>query len=101
MRKTWVQAHDSNSHTREPMPTGGTLSTNENPIDHDDPRLELLQSVYDRVNSWEETATPEQIRAELDTAVGHADIDVSDETRDVIAAHIQKRGGREDVADLL
>ena len=77
------------------------MSTNENPIDHDDPRLEVLQSVYDRINSWEETATPERIRAELDQALAQADIEVSDQTRDTIATHIERRGGREDVADLL
>lgn len=77
------------------------MSTNPNPIEHADPRLEVLQSVYDRVNSWEETATPEQIRAELDEAIAKADIEVSDETRDNIGAHIERGSGREDVADLL
>jgi hypothetical protein len=77
------------------------MTDNPNPIEHDDPRLELLQSVYDRVNSWEETATPEQIRAELDDAIDTAGIGVSDETRDNIAAHIDRGGGREDVAELL
>lgn len=77
------------------------MSTNENPIDHEDPRLEALQSVYDRVNSWEETATPEQIRAELDEAISKAGIEVSDQTRDTIGDHIEQGGGREDVAGLL
>jgi hypothetical protein len=76
------------------------MSANENPIDHEDPRLELLQAVYDRINSWEETATHEQIRAELDDAIDKAGIDVSDEARDSIAAHIERGGGREDVATL-
>jgi hypothetical protein len=77
------------------------MSTDENPIDHDDPRLEVLQAVYDRINSWEETATPEQIRAELDRAIDKADIDVDDEARDRIVTHIDDRGGREDVASIL
>jgi hypothetical protein len=77
------------------------MPTNENPIEHDDPRLEVLQAVYDRINSWEETATPEQIRAELDEAIAQADIDVDDEARDRIATHIDDRGGREDVATML
>jgi hypothetical protein len=46
-------------------------------------------------------ATPEQIRAELDGAIEKADIDVSDETRERIAAHIEQGGGREDVTRLL
>ena len=77
------------------------MSTNENPIEHDDPRMDVLQSVYDRINSWEETATPEQIRAELDQAIDKADIDVDDEARDRIVAHIDDGGGREDVASFL
>jgi hypothetical protein len=77
------------------------MSADQNPIDHDDPRLELLQSVYDRINSWEETATPERIRTELDEAIAKADIDVDDDTRAALATHIESGGGREDVADVL
>ena len=77
------------------------MSENQNPIDHDDPRVEALQAVYDRVNSWEETATPERIRAELDEAIDKAGLDVSSETRDRLTAHIDDGGGREDVATLL
>ena len=77
------------------------MSENQNPTDHDDPRVEVLQAVFDRVNSWEETATPEQIRSELDQAINAAGLDVSDETRDRLAAHINDKGGRDDVAGLL
>jgi hypothetical protein len=77
------------------------MSADQNPIEHDDPRLEVLQAVYDRINSWEETATPEQIRAELDEAISKADIKVSDETRDAIAGLIERGRGREDVARAL
>jgi hypothetical protein len=77
------------------------VSPDQNPIEHDDPRVELLQAVYDRINSWEETATPEQIRAELDEAIDKAGLEVSDETRDAVAGLIEKRGGREDVARVL
>ena len=45
------------------------MTENSNPIDHQDPRVEALQAAYDRVNSWEETANPEKIRAELDDAI--------------------------------
>ena len=38
----------------------------ENNLSHDDPRVAVLQAVYDRVTSYEESATPETIRAELD-----------------------------------
>ena len=67
----------------------------------DDPRVEVLQAVYDRVVSYEESATPEVIRAELDKAVAEAGLDVSEETRRILAQHIDDRGGREDVATLL
>jgi len=77
------------------------MSADQNPIEHDDPRLEVLQSVYDRINSWEETATPERIRTELDEAIAKADLDVDDDTRVALAEHIEQRGGREDVAEVL
>jgi len=69
--------------------------------DRPDPRLEALQAVYDRVQSYEESATPEQIRSELDRALDRADLDVSDETRQRLTDHIHGGGGHEDVADLL
>ncbi len=77
------------------------MTENQNPPDHDDPRLEALQAVYDRINSWEETATPQQIRAELDHAVDAAGVEVSEETRQKLVAHINDDGGREDVAALI
>ena len=77
------------------------MSEDQSPTAHDDPRVELLQAVYDRVNSYEESATPEEIRTQLDEAIAEAGVDVSDGTRDRIATHIEQGGGREDVADLL
>ena len=73
----------------------------ENPNEHDDPRVEVLQAVYDRVNSYEESATPEAIRQELDEAIDKAGIEVSDDARTRLAQHIDDRGGREDVAKVL
>ena len=86
--------HDS---TPSPTPdsTAGSLSGSE------DPRVEVLQAVYDRVSSYEESATPETIRTELDRAIDEAGLDVSEETRARLAQHIDDRGGREDVATLL
>ncbi len=77
------------------------MSENQNPIDHDDPRLEVLQAVYDRVNSWEDTATPEKIREELDQAIDQAGVEVSVESREKLVGHIHGDGGREDVATIL
>ena len=77
------------------------MSENPDPVEHDDARVEALQAAYDRINSWEETATPERIRTQLDEAIAEAGIEVSDETRDKLAAHINEGGGRKDVADIL
>ena len=66
-----------------------------------DPRVEVLQAVYDRVSSYEESASPETIRRDLDAAIDQAGINVSDNTRERLVAHIHDQGGREDVATLL
>ncbi|GAB3653350.1 hypothetical protein GCM10027596_03620 [Nocardioides korecus] len=73
----------------------------ENHLSSEDPRVEVLQAVYDRVSSYEESSTPETIRAELDKALAEADIDVDEETRETLVRHIDDRGGREEVAGLL
>ena len=48
-------------------------------------------------------AEPDKLVKQLkeDEAIAEAGVDVSDETRDRIATHIEQRGGREDVAELL
>lgn len=73
----------------------------ENHLSSEDPRVEVLQAVYDRVSSYEESSTPETIRAELDKALAEADIDLDEETRETLVRHIDDRGGREEVAGLL
>ncbi len=73
----------------------------ENNLSHEDPRVEVLQAVYDRVSSYEESAPPETIRAELDEAIEQAGIEVDDDTRRTLVQHIDDRGGREDIASLL
>ncbi len=80
---------------------GILMTTSSNPPEHDDPRLEVLQAVYDRVTSYEESATSEVIRQELDGAIETAGIEVSDDVRTRLAQHIDDRGGREDVANVL
>jgi hypothetical protein len=77
------------------------MTENTDPATHDDARVEALQAAYDRVNSWEESAPPEKIRAELDDAIEKAGIDVSEETRGKLVDHIHEGGGREDEADLI
>ena len=77
------------------------MTESTNPPEHDDPRVEALQAAYDRVNSYEESATPEQVRAELDGAIDQTGVEVSEETRQKLAEHIADGGGREDVATLV
>lgn len=69
--------------------------------DGTDPRVEVAQAVYDRVNSYEESATPEKIGEQLDEALDKADVHLDAEARDRVVRHIDSRGGREDVAQLL
>jgi hypothetical protein len=77
------------------------MTESTNPPEHDDPRVEVLQAIYDRVSSYEESATPEVIRQELDEAIEQAGIDVSEDARTRLTQHIDDRGGREDVAGVL
>lgn len=77
------------------------MSESTDPANHDDPRVEALQAVYDRVNSWAESAPPEEIRAELDVAIDKTGVDVTEETRQRLVDHIKQGGGREDVADII
>lgn len=67
----------------------------------DDPKVEVVQAVYDRVNSYEESATPEMIGKQLDEALAEAGVELDPESRNRLVRHIDDRGGREDVAGLL
>ena len=71
------------------------------PPEHDDPRLEVLQAVYDRVSSYDDAAPPERIREELDAALEQAGVDLDEPARQRMTQHIDDRGGREDVARVL
>jgi hypothetical protein len=77
------------------------MTENTDPVEHEDARVEALQAAYDRINSWEETATRDRIRSQLDEAIHEAGIDVSEDTRQRLVEHIDAGGGREDVADIL
>lgn len=63
--------------------------------------VEVVQAVYDRVSSYEESATTETIRQQLDEALAEAGVDLDEDTRDTLVRHIDDGGGREDVATLL
>lgn len=63
--------------------------------------VEVVQAVYDRVSSYEESATTETIRRQLDEALAEAGVDLDEGTRETLVRHIDDGGGREDVATLL
>ena len=66
-----------------------------------DPRLEVLQAVVDRVTSWQDGATEETTRAELDKALTESDVEVDDTIRERIVARIVEDGQHFDVAEVL
>lgn len=66
-----------------------------------DPTVEVVQAVYDRVNSYEESAPPEKIREQPNEALAEAGVDLDEAVRDRLVRHLDSRGGREDVAGLL
>ena len=67
----------------------------------DDPRIAVLQAIFDRVDSWQEGADAETVRKELDAAVAKSDIDIDEATRERIVAHVVKEGPHGDVRSLL
>jgi hypothetical protein len=66
-----------------------------------DPRLEVLQAVVDRVTSWQDGATEETIRAELEKALTESDVDVDESTRERIVSRIYEDGEHFDVGEVL
>jgi hypothetical protein len=66
-----------------------------------DPRIAVLQAVADRVTSWQDGATPETVRLELDAAIAQSDIEVDEETRARIVQQIVDDGEHFDVRDVL
>lgn len=77
------------------------MSEQASPGGTDDPRVEIVQAVYDRVNSYDDSATPERIRQELDEALAKSEVDLDDAARERLVALIDEDGGREQVAGLL
>ena len=77
------------------------ITTNTTPDDAD-PRAEVLQAVVDRVTSWQDGATEETVRAELDKAVSESDVEISDDVRERIVGHlVDGEGDHVDIAELL
>lgn len=66
-----------------------------------DPRIEVLQAVVDRVTSWQEGATAETIRTELEDALSESEVDADDATRERIVARLVADGQHFDVSEVL
>lgn len=67
----------------------------------DDPRIAVLQAVFDRVDSWQDGADAETVGKELDEAVGKAGIELDEATRNRIVQHIVDDGSHGDIRELL
>lgn len=67
----------------------------------EDARTEILQAVVDRVTSWQDGATEETVRTELDDALADSEVDVDQDTRDRIVSRIVEDGAHFDVAEVL
>jgi hypothetical protein len=67
----------------------------------DDPRIEVVQAVFDRVDSWQDGADAETVRTELDAALAKAGVDLDDGARSRIVDHIVSDARHLDVRELL
>ena len=67
----------------------------------DDPRIAVLQAVFDRVDSWQEGADAPTVRRELDDALAKSDIDLDEATRERIVQHIVDDPSHGDIRELL
>ncbi len=67
----------------------------------DDPRIDVLQAVFDRVDSWEDGADAGTVRQELDEAIENSDIEIDDALRERIVRHIVEDTSHKDVRKLL
>jgi len=67
----------------------------------DDPRVAVLQAVVDRVTSWQEGSDAQTVRAELDSALADADVEVDEDTRQKIVERVTSESPHFDVRELL
>ncbi len=67
----------------------------------DNPELEAIQLVVDRVSSWQDGATEETIGEELRKGFDEAGVEVEPDEVDKLADAIQNEHGDVDVTELL
>lgn len=58
--------------------------------DVDDAKVAALQAVVDRLASWQDGAEEKTLRQELDEGLDEAGIDVGEDVRERIVAHIRE-----------
>ena len=70
--------------------------------DHsDDPRIEVLQAVVDRIVSWQEGADDTTVRTELEDALSQAGVDVDEATKQRIVERVSGETPHFDVREVL
>lgn len=67
----------------------------------ENPRIEVLQAVVDRIVSWQEGSDHQTIRKELDDALAEADVEVDEDTRERIVERVSGETPHFDVREVL
>jgi len=67
----------------------------------DDPRVEVLQAVLDRIVSWQEGADGGTVRTELDDALAQAGVELDDATKQRIVDRVSNETPHFDVREVL
>lgn len=75
--------------------------TGDDPDRSDDPRVEALQAVVDRIVSWQEGADDATVRTELDDALSQAGVDLDEATTQRIVDRVSGETPHFDVRELL
>jgi hypothetical protein len=69
--------------------------------DVDEAKVAALQAVVDRLASWQDGAEEKTLREELDEGLDEAGIDVSEDVRERIVAHIREDAAHVDARTFL
>ena len=67
----------------------------------DDPRVEVLQAVVDRIVSWQEGTDEATVRTELDEALSQAGVDLDDASKQRIVERVSSETPHFDVREVL
>jgi hypothetical protein len=87
--------------TTDPTTDPGVDQTTLENAGDDDPRIAALQAVFDRVDSWQESADAETVRTELDAALAKSDLELDESVKARIVEHIVSDASHGDIRELL